>query len=100
MRDFNCEIMNIQCHNLEHLAAPFLDDEILRAISLTPSDKAPGPDGYTANFFKSCWEIIRGELVAALNTIHKLRCLNMDLLNSVKYSVNPKERWRGQDHRL
>lgn len=90
-RDFNWETINIQRYNLEHLAALFSDDEILRAISLTPSNKAPSPDGYTANFFKSYWEIIRGELVTALNTIHDLRCLNMDLLNSVNIVLIPKK---------
>ena len=27
------------------------------------SDSAPGPDGFSASFFKSCWDIIRSDLM-------------------------------------
>jgi len=91
VRDFNWGVLNVQRFDLEALAAPFTDDEILKAISLTPSGKAPGPDGFTANFFKSCWEIIRGDLMAALNTFHDLRCLNFDLLNTANIVLLPKK---------
>ena len=91
VRDFNWGVLNVQRFDLEALAAPFTDDEILKAISLTPSGKVPGPDGFTANFFKSCWEIIRGDLMAALNTFNDLRCLNFDLLNTVNIVLPPKK---------
>jgi hypothetical protein len=90
-RDFNWEALNVQRFNLAALDAPFTSEEILKAISLTPSGKAPGPDGFTTNFFKSCWEIIRGDLVAALNTFHDLRCLNFNLLNTTNIVLLPKK---------
>ena len=90
-RDFNWEVLNTQRFDLEALAAPFTRDEILKAVSLTPYGKAPGPNGFTANFFKSCWEIISGDLVTALNTFHDLRCLNFDLLNTANIVLLPKE---------
>ena len=30
-------------------------DEVWRTISSLPSDKAPGPDGFTGKFYKVCW---------------------------------------------
>ena len=90
-RDFNWEVLNTQRYDLEALAAPFTRDEILKAVSLTPSGKTPGPDGFTANFSKSCWEIISGDLVTALNTFHDLRCLNFDLLNTANIVLLPKK---------
>jgi len=89
--DFNWEILNTQRFDLEILAAPFSEDEILKAVSLTPSGKAPGPDRFTANFFKSCWAIISGDLITALNTFHDLRCLNFDLLNMANIVLLPKK---------
>ena len=53
-RDFNWAALNVQQFYLAALEAPFTSEEILKTISLTPSEKAPGPDGFTANFFKSC----------------------------------------------
>jgi len=91
VRDFNWEVLNTQHYDLEALAASFTRDEILKAVSLTPSGKTPGPDRFPANFFKSCWEIISGDLVTALNTFHDLRCLNFDLLNTANIVLLPKK---------
>jgi hypothetical protein len=46
---------------------------------------------FTANFFKSCWEIISGDLVTALDTFHDLCCLNFDLLNTANIVLLPKK---------
>jgi hypothetical protein len=48
-----------------------------------PSDKAPGPDGFTGIFFKECWEIIKFDLTAAFNQLHNLNAQHLNLLNSV-----------------
>eukprot|EP00253_Pinus_taeda_P027193 PITA_27193 len=32
------------------------------AIRSMPNDKAPGPDGFTINFYKACWSIIKQEV--------------------------------------
>ena len=47
MIGFIWEALNIQLYDLSHLDAPFTNEEILNAISLTPSDKAWGLDGFT-----------------------------------------------------
>eukprot|EP00253_Pinus_taeda_P013015 PITA_13015 len=36
-----------------------LVDEVIRSM---PNDKAPGPDGFTINFYKACWSIIKQEV--------------------------------------
>jgi len=41
-------------HDLSELEAPFTEDEIKETIHSMPGDKAPGPDGFTGAFFKSC----------------------------------------------
>lgn len=32
-----------------------------------PNDKAPGPDGFTSLFYKLTWEIIKCDVMAAVN---------------------------------
>uniref|UniRef100_A0A453S8V7 Reverse transcriptase domain-containing protein n=1 Tax=Aegilops tauschii subsp. strangulata TaxID=200361 RepID=A0A453S8V7_AEGTS len=40
---------------------PFPSDEIWKAIRRLPSGKAPGPDGFTAEFLRACWQIIKDD---------------------------------------
>ena len=42
------------------LAAPFTEKEVFEAISQMKNNKAPGPDGFPAEFYKKCWHIIKG----------------------------------------
>lgn len=90
--DFNWDLLNIPRCNLNHLDDSFSEEEVRRAILQMPTDKAPGPDGFTGNFFKHCWGIIKGDLVITLNTLHDLRCLNLDLLNSANIILIPKKK--------
>ena len=36
--------------------------EIKKALFKMDPDKAPGPDGFTARFYMSCWDIIKNDL--------------------------------------
>ena len=38
----------------EVLTAPF-SEEVFEAIAQMKNDKAPGPDGFRAEFYKKCW---------------------------------------------
>jgi len=40
------------------LVLPIRKDEIERIVKVIPPDKALGPDGFNAYFFKNCWPII------------------------------------------
>eukprot|EP00253_Pinus_taeda_P019748 PITA_19748 len=37
-------------------------EEVEEAIRSMPNDKAPGPDGFTINFYKVCWSIVKQEV--------------------------------------
>lgn len=34
-------------------------------------DKALGSDGFTGRFYKSCWNVIKGDLLMALDAIYR-----------------------------
>uniref|UniRef100_A0A0V0IVQ8 Putative ovule protein n=1 Tax=Solanum chacoense TaxID=4108 RepID=A0A0V0IVQ8_SOLCH len=38
--------------------------------SHVPGDKAPGPDGFSMAFYIQCWEVIKEEVVAAIQNFH------------------------------
>ena len=46
------------------LTADFLVKEVYEAISQMELNKAPGPDGFPAEFYKTFWEVIRNDLMA------------------------------------
>lgn len=41
-------------HDLSGLDAPISEHEVLEVVRSLPPDKAPGPDGFTGRFYKSC----------------------------------------------
>ena len=49
--------LGIPSHNLDELDAPFSEEEVWKTITLLPSDKAPGLDGFTGRFYKAFWQV-------------------------------------------
>ena len=49
---------------------PFTEEEIWAAIKDWPSDRAPGLDGFTGAFYKSSWNTIKGDILAAFQAFH------------------------------
>lgn len=56
---------------LEKLNAPISEEEILHTIKTTPSNKAPGPDGYTIEFYKAIAPHIIPTLLKVYNLMWK-----------------------------
>jgi hypothetical protein len=71
---------------------PFSQEEIKDTITLMPSDKAPGLDGFSSAFFKSCWEIIKDDVTAAINNLFHLNSQGFELMNSANIVLLPKRR--------
>jgi hypothetical protein len=44
------------------LLRPISPEEVDQALKDTPKCKAPGPDGFTSDFFHHCWPMIRHEV--------------------------------------
>jgi hypothetical protein len=44
----------IEAHDLQELDLPFSADEVWNAVKRLPARKAPGPDGFTAEFVRAC----------------------------------------------
>jgi hypothetical protein len=54
-------------HQLQHLEAPFSENEVLATIKSMPNEKAPSLDGFIGAFFSSCWGIIKTEIMHGCN---------------------------------
>jgi len=61
----------LNLHTLNHLSntvnldltKAFSYNEIYEAICQIGDDKAPGPDGLTARFYKQCWDIVGNDVI-------------------------------------
>jgi hypothetical protein len=52
------------------LSAPFTEEEVFEAISQMEHNKAPGPDGFPAEFYQNCWTIVKNDLMALFTQLH------------------------------
>jgi hypothetical protein len=91
--DLNWEQLQISPHNLDMLASDFTESEIKGAINQIPSDKAPGPDGFTGFFFKECWDIVKGDIMNVANAFHRLCTSNLAILSTTNVVLIPKKDW-------
>lgn len=67
----------------------FTESEIWDVIKSMHPDKAPGPDGFTARFLQVAWEIIRPDIMAALDAFwHNGR--NLHSINDAILILLPK----------
>jgi hypothetical protein len=89
--DFNWEELNFATTDLHSLGDPFTEEEVKCAINQMPSDKAPGPDGFTGMFFKRCWGIIKGDLMRVIHLFGDLHAENFHWLNSANIALLPKK---------
>ena len=85
------DVLDIQHHNLSELDVQFSEDEVWATIKNMPLDKAPGPDGFTGRFYKSCWSIIKGDVLMALDAIQQGHVFKFQLLNMAYITLLPKK---------
>ena len=71
------------------LAKPITPEEVKAAIFSIGDDKASGPDGFTAYFFKSSWSIVGGDVTAAILYFFQTSSL-LPAFNSTIVALVPK----------
>ncbi|KAL0455256.1 UNVERIFIED_CONTAM: LINE-1 reverse transcriptase [Sesamum latifolium] len=77
----------------EAMVRPVERDEVKNAIFDIAEDKAPGPDGYSAGFYKAAWSVIGEELTTAIQdfftTGKLLKQVNATVLSLIPKVANP-----------
>ncbi|XP_074299986.1 uncharacterized protein LOC141631182 [Silene latifolia] len=86
-----------KCLTAVHLAvlnAPLTDEEIKHAMFSIPGNKAPGPDGYSSQFFKDSWSIVGKDIIKAVKSAYEsgkvLKECNNTILTLIPKIDNPE----------
>lgn len=84
-------VLNNQHHSI--LLKPVTGLEIKEALFSIPGNKAPGPDGYSTQFFKDSWHIVGDSVIAAVQEVFQhgkiLKQLNATILTLIPKKSNP-----------
>lgn len=71
------------------LELPFWEEEVYKAVRCLGFDKAPGPDGFTAEFFKKSWNIIKDDIMTMFHDFFQNKVINA-ILNETYICLIPK----------
>eukprot|EP00253_Pinus_taeda_P022158 PITA_22158 len=64
-------------------------EEVEEAVRNMPNDKAPGPDGFTINFYKACWKIVKNNIWEIVEDSRRSKTI-LKSLNSTFIALVPK----------
>ncbi|GKV52760.1 hypothetical protein SLEP1_g59327 [Rubroshorea leprosula] len=70
----------------EELCRPFTTKEVEIALFSIPSNKSPGPDGFTSGFYRAAWSIIKNDVTAAVFDSGKI----LKQINATNITIVPK----------
>ena len=52
------------------LCEPFIEEEIREALFQMEKNKAPGPDKIPIEFYQTCWNIVKKDIIELFNAFH------------------------------
>ncbi len=76
--------------DLSPLHAPFSAEEVLRAVSSSPPEKAPGPDGFPMLFYQQFWDIIKDDVLGVFEGYFS-GAINLASVNTSWICLIPKK---------
>jgi hypothetical protein len=73
-----------------NLGNPILLEEVDIVVQEMPNGKSPRPDGFTLEFFKACWEVVKRDIYEVLEDSRRSTSF-LKALNSTFITLIPKE---------
>jgi hypothetical protein len=64
------DIVQVSQEENDLIIRPFTHEEIQEAVFQMEHNKASGPDGFLAEFYQACWEIIKDDLMELFRKFH------------------------------
>ncbi|KAE8818733.1 Serine/threonine-protein kinase SMG1 [Hordeum vulgare] len=73
-----------------NLTRPQTKRHLRSYVTRLPARKAPGPDGFTAEFLRACWGTVKPDIIVVFHQLHQLRGRGFHRLNQAMVSLLPK----------
>jgi hypothetical protein len=64
------DIPQVSTEENDLLTAEYSEEEVRKAIFQMEHNKAPGPDGFPAEFYQTFWDTIKGDLLELFGFLH------------------------------
>ena len=84
------DFSSISVEDASWLDRPFEEEEVFEVIHECNGDKAPGSDGFSMAFFKSCWGVLKSEIMAVFHNFHSQAVFEKSL-NASFLALIPKK---------
>ena len=88
---FDWDELELEQVDLHDIDVEFSMEEVKAAIDDIPIDKAPGPDGFSGGFFRTCWDTIKHDLLAAINQLYHKDSTGLARINKALIVLLPKK---------
>lgn len=91
------DLMDFRCpeHTAQLLTHPISEAKIRNVLFYMPSSKAPGPDGFPAEFYRALWDIIKQDFVIVVQSFFMYgflpRGVNATILTLIQKHGDAKE---------
>ena len=87
------DLLDFKCaeEDKQMLTREVTKEEIKKVLFTMPSNKSPGPDGFTCEFFKETWSIVGNDFVVAIQSFFKTGFLPKGV-NSTILALIPKKK--------
>jgi hypothetical protein len=90
MNSINLDILELPHVDPSGLGARFTEDEVWTVICALPPDKLPGPHRFTTRFLQVCWDLIKLDVMATLDTFWRLDTRDFHSANEALVMLLPK----------
>ncbi|KAG9446752.1 hypothetical protein H6P81_012880 [Aristolochia fimbriata] len=88
----NLKVTVLKEEAAQSLIEPFTEEEINTAIFSLSGDKALGPDGFTAEFYKAGWEFMKNDIMNLFQEFYD-DGITSDSMGSSFITLIPKKEW-------
>ena len=86
------QLKQISQQEAELLELPFSEFEVQATLMNMNGDKAPGPNGFIAAFWQSCWDFAKEEILDMFKEFHEQNSF-LRSLNNTFLVLLPKRPW-------
>lgn len=85
------DLLGFRCtsEDCSMLEAEVSDEEIRKVLFAMPSNKSPGPDGFSSKFFKLAWPVVAHDFTVAVQSVFRFGFLPKGV-NSTILALIPK----------